>query len=124
MQTLAICPGGHWGATRIPKTPSTAFGARLRRLRGRRSQEWLAERGGVSASYVSQLETGKRGPDGPSLEIVERLARALDVSVAYLLGEEDPVLESLASSPKLQPRDKESFIHFYRRLTEPDESAQ
>ena len=40
------------------------------------SQELLAEKTGVSAPYITQIEVGKRTP---SLDIVEKLALALGV---------------------------------------------
>jgi transcriptional regulator with XRE-family HTH domain len=60
------------------------FGRRLRELRLARSltQEQLAETAGITSTYTSDLE---RGEKVPSLTIVLRLARALDVSVSDLL---------------------------------------
>lgn len=45
------------------------------------SQEFLAEKTGVSAPYITQIEVGKRTP---SLDIVERLASALGVEYKIL----------------------------------------
>ncbi len=45
------------------------------------SQELLAEKTGVSAPYITQIEAGKRTP---SLDIVERLASALGVEYKSL----------------------------------------
>ena len=45
------------------------------------SQELLAEKTGVSAPYITQIEVGKRTP---SLEIVEKLASALGVEYKAL----------------------------------------
>ncbi len=45
------------------------------------SQELLAERTGVSAPYITQIEVGKRTP---SLDIVEKLAAALGVEYKTL----------------------------------------
>jgi transcriptional regulator with XRE-family HTH domain len=61
------------------------FAANVRRLRAKRnlSQKALAERSGVSVSYVSMLERGQRSPP---LETIEKLARALGVPPATLLG--------------------------------------
>lgn len=52
------------------------------------------------------------------MAIVERLASALDVTPAYLLGEEDPALEALTNSPSLDQLDRDSLAHIYRRLAE------
>ena len=45
------------------------------------SQEFLAEKTGVSAPYITQIEVGKRTP---SLDIVEKLAAALGVEYKVL----------------------------------------
>jgi len=61
-------------------------GERIRALRTARklTQEQLAYRAGVSVGTIARIE---RGATRPTLETLERLARALDVSVADLLGE-------------------------------------
>ncbi|HYQ79909.1 MAG TPA: helix-turn-helix transcriptional regulator [Anaeromyxobacteraceae bacterium] len=61
------------------------FAGNVRRLRARKklSQKSLADRVGISVSYVSMLERGQRSPP---LETVEKMARALGVSPASLLG--------------------------------------
>jgi transcriptional regulator with XRE-family HTH domain len=60
-----------------------AFGARIRALRRGRdsSQEELAGRAGIHWSYLSDLE---RGEQSPSLDVVNRLARGLRVTLAEL----------------------------------------
>lgn len=45
----------------------------------------LAAKADVTDAYIAMLETGKRA--NPSLEVLKRLARALGVSVAELLGD-------------------------------------
>ena len=45
------------------------------------SQELLAEKTGVSAPYITQIEVGRRTP---SLDIVEKLASALGVEYKIL----------------------------------------
>ncbi len=58
-----------------------ALGARIRELRRRRrlSQEGLADRAGLHWTYVSDLE---RGQQSPTLDVVNRLGRALGVTLA------------------------------------------
>jgi len=56
---------------------------RLRRI----SQTELAEITGITTRSIQNYESGSRMPN--SLEITDKLARALDVTVAYLLGEEE-----------------------------------
>src|SRR3954466_13064735 len=64
------------------------FGERLRELRtqGGFTQEQLAEKAQVTASYVGRLE---RGGAAPGIDLVERLAKALGVKVADLLPQEE-----------------------------------
>ena len=47
------------------------------------SQRELAKRVGVSDAYITQLETRER--INPSLDVLRRLAKALQVSVAELV---------------------------------------
>jgi DNA-binding XRE family transcriptional regulator len=62
-----------------------AFGARLRGLRKRQglTQSDVAERAQVSLVYVSQIERGLRNP---TLAVVLRLARAVDVTPCDLIA--------------------------------------
>jgi transcriptional regulator with XRE-family HTH domain len=63
---------------------SKTFGRNVRRVRKERdlSQEALADEVGLAVTYVGQIERGSRNP---TLEIVERLARALKVKPLDLL---------------------------------------
>jgi len=64
----------------------TAFGARLRRLRAERglSQEQLAERADTHWTYISGIERGVRNP---GLNMLGRLATALDFSLSDLVAD-------------------------------------
>ena len=59
------------------------FGKRLRALREERewSQEEFADRAGLHRTYVSAVERGVRNP---TLSVLERLAKALGVSMSEL----------------------------------------
>jgi transcriptional regulator with XRE-family HTH domain len=61
------------------------FAANVRRLRAKKklSQKSLADKVGISVSYVSMLERGQRSPP---LETIERMSKALGVTPAALLG--------------------------------------
>jgi transcriptional regulator with XRE-family HTH domain len=63
----------------------TKFASNVRRLRAKRkfSQKALADKIGISVSYVSMLERGQRSPP---LETIEKMAKALGVPPASLLG--------------------------------------
>ena len=60
------------------------FGRKLREVRGRTgiSQEKLADRAGLHRTYVSSVERGERNI---SLQNIEKLAKALGVSMAELM---------------------------------------
>jgi transcriptional regulator with XRE-family HTH domain len=73
-------------------TVQLACAARALRRGHRWTQLQLAERIGVPRSYVSKLESGKTNPTFSSLE---RLGRALGVSVAQLLSEQTAALGEL-----------------------------
>ncbi len=66
------------------------LGERIRRLRT--AVGWspgrLAKESGVSRAYLWQLETG--GKDRPSLDILERLAKALGVGVSEFTDLDSP----------------------------------
>ncbi len=61
------------------------FAANVQRLRSKKkmSQKALADKVGISVSYVSMLERAQRSPP---LETIEKMARALGVTPANLLG--------------------------------------
>jgi transcriptional regulator with XRE-family HTH domain len=58
--------------------------AKLKALRERRglTQEQLAEKSGVSRTYLARLETGRQDP---TLSTLEKLAKALGVKAGRLL---------------------------------------
>jgi transcriptional regulator with XRE-family HTH domain len=64
---------------------STSIGAVLRQFREANglTQEQLAKKAKVTRSYVAMLETGER--KSPNLGVLQRLAKALGVSVRELL---------------------------------------
>jgi transcriptional regulator with XRE-family HTH domain len=65
------------------------LGERLRaaRERARLSTREVAARAGVSAGFISQLETGKRGA---SFGVLKRISSAVGLSLADLLSADDP----------------------------------
>lgn len=68
----------------MPTDPRSAFGKRVRdiRLQRKLSQEKLAELADLHRNYVGVLE---RGGQNPSLLIILKLARALDVRPGKLI---------------------------------------
>lgn len=70
-----------------PKNPEClAFGkaVRLYRRHVGYSQEELADRAAIHRTYIGGIERGERNP---TLTMIHRLARALDVSPSQLLEE-------------------------------------
>jgi transcriptional regulator with XRE-family HTH domain len=63
----------------------TRFAGNVKRLRAKKklSQKALADKVGISVSYVSMLERGQRSPP---LETIEKMAKALGVPPSNLLG--------------------------------------
>jgi transcriptional regulator with XRE-family HTH domain len=63
----------------------TRFAGNVRKLRGKKklSQKTLADKIGISVSYVSMLERGQRSPP---LDMLEKVAKALGVTPIALLG--------------------------------------
>ncbi len=55
---------------------------RLRKARHHMTQAELAKRAGLTRGYIARLETGRHDP---ALSTLEKLAKALRVSVARLL---------------------------------------
>jgi len=71
----------------------------LRRLRVARglSQESLAVDAGIDRTYVSRLE---RNMENPTVGVLERIARALDVAIVELFSEPAPGEIQLSVLPK------------------------
>jgi transcriptional regulator with XRE-family HTH domain len=63
----------------------TRFAGNVRKLRSKKklSQKVLADKVGISVSYVSMLERGQRSPP---LDMLEKVAKALGVTPVSLLG--------------------------------------
>lgn len=76
-----------------------ALGARIKELRGRlgMSQEELAGRAGMHWSYLSDLE---RGRQTPTMDLVNRLVRALSVTLAEFFGPFDQPYRARSRHPR------------------------
>src|SRR2546428_6540813 len=64
------------------------------RLAWARNQQGLilqqvSDKSGLAIGYISQLEKGAK--QNPTIDALARLAKALNVSLAYVLGEVEPV---------------------------------
>lgn len=71
----------------------SVFSDNLKRIRTEAglSQGEFAEKLGMPQSYVSRLE---RGIHNPAVDVAVQLAKALGVTVEYLIGEPEPAFQS------------------------------
>lgn len=76
--------------TSFDKSKSIAFRVLLSRRDLNWDQEKLAEASGISRGYISKIERGYTA--NPGVEVIFSLAKALGVSVEYLLGLTDDPL--------------------------------
>jgi transcriptional regulator with XRE-family HTH domain len=77
------------------------FGSRLRSIREAAdlSRELVAEKAGINANYLGEIE---RGEKWPSIEVIQRLAGALSVSASALFEFEAEEIDSNILLTKLQ----------------------
>lgn len=59
---------------------------KIARILAEKTQNQLADEIGVSRDYISALETGRKG--NPSLEVMKKLSKALDVPIMELFFDE------------------------------------
>jgi transcriptional regulator with XRE-family HTH domain len=102
-------------------------GDRVRRFRRHRklTQQALADIAGVDKGYISRLEAGEIAD--PGIELVERLAKALEVSVRHLadprwyagetkaLPDWEAAILALPASC-LSDEDKDAIVRFVRTI--------
>jgi transcriptional regulator with XRE-family HTH domain len=94
--------------------------ANLKRLRKKKrwSQTQLAEHIGSHLSHINRIETGKYNP---SLDVVQKLAKALDVTIDYLVSdtaedlqevriEDKSLLERVKLIDSLEEEDKTALM--------------
>lgn len=72
----------------MPKRPEETIGQRIKRYREERglTLTQLATNADVSKSHLSELESGPDTKQGPSAEMLYRIAKALGVAMSDLLG--------------------------------------
>lgn len=81
-----------------------AIGRRIKRYREDKSMTaaQLAERAGISRSYVSELENGKGDHKRPSAQVMYKIGKALGISMSELLGQPLITESPTRPSPSLQ----------------------
>jgi CheY-like chemotaxis protein/DNA-binding XRE family transcriptional regulator len=97
------------------------FATSLRRWRNRRgfSQEELAERANLHRTYISDVERGARNL---SLESINKLATALEVSVPILFSSPEPTATD-ATVQNGKPMDRSTFVDILLVEDNPDDVA-
>ena len=104
---------------------------KLLRIKKRQSLQQVADAVGASKAHIWELETGKSG--NPSTDLLVRIARHFNTSVAYLVGEdpnapeEDNRLVAMFRELKgLDPHDRrlvETIMREMRERKGPDSNA-
>ncbi|MFC0188200.1 helix-turn-helix domain-containing protein [Fictibacillus aquaticus] len=85
------------------------LGQRLKKLRGKRTQEDIAQMIGISRPRYSHYETGRSEPDH---ETLQKMANLFGVSTDYLLIGSDIVKNPKLPSKKLSPVVTDDVINF------------
>jgi transcriptional regulator with XRE-family HTH domain len=103
---------------------------RQQRESAQKSIRDLARSAGVSNPYLSQIERGIRRP---SADILQQIARALEISAETLYvragildgtpPETSSVPEAITSDAKLTPEQKQSLLSVYRSFLTSNEAA-
>jgi len=119
--------------------PTDAVEARLRdlgefirdqRRRDRLSLRKLSELAGISNPYLSQIERGLRKP---SAEILQAIARGLQISAETLYvragilderEEEQDLVAQIHSDPTLTDRQKQALVDIYRSFQRESETSE
>ena len=85
---------------------SAPFAVRLRRLREERelTQSELARRAGMQPSAVAHFEADRRKP---SFDNIRELAKALEVTIDYLMGGKEAPTTAFRDEGKLTAKDRD-----------------
>ena len=84
------------------------------RLQKQITQPLLAEKAGVSKGYINTLEAGVAS--NPSLDVLGKIASALDTTIAELIGQ--PRTEVVGTATEL-PDELVQFAHHHKKMGEP-----
>lgn len=108
----------------LESVPKLDIASTVRELRKQRdlSQNGLAERMGISRTYISKLEGGKLTP---GMYSIERIAKALNVNISTLLGEpkawlmSDPFIAEIAVlATRLDSEHRSALLEVIRKFSE------
>lgn len=112
------------------KRPDIGTFIRQQREIAQQSIRDLAKRAGVSNPYLSQIERGLRKP---SADILQQIARALEISAETLYeragmldpkeSQGNPVVSAIATDARLSDEQKQAILAIYRSFVA-DDTAQ
>jgi len=93
--------------------------ARLRKLQKMRSRD-LAEKVGVKQPYISAIENNKKSP---SIEVLQKIAQALNTTTSELLGEvpetlSDDLKKLVNAARNLNKSQVEAIINMVQEFTD------
>lgn len=102
----------------MEKSTLDQIGARIRAARQVKGLGvgQLAEMVGISKGYISQLENGNEGVN-PTLDVLKRIADALDVTIADLVGA--PKAQGKLPLPSRLPKGLQELVAELRARGEP-----
>jgi len=94
-----------------------SVGERIKLLRQKKKMTLreLSEKVGISISFLSDIENNR---SNPSLERLKEIAKALDTSVSYLLGEDNPEPKTPADEITEAVSDDPELLEFWKELRE------
>lgn len=107
----------------MPSRKRPDIGSFIRQQRGiaQQSIRDLAKRAGVSNPYLSQIERGLRKP---SAEILQQIARALEISAETLYeragildpkdAQDNAVVDAIVTDSRLNDEQKQAMLSIYR----------
>jgi len=109
------------------KRPDLGSFIRQQREIAQQSIRGLAKRAGVSNPYLSQIERGLRKP---SADILQQIARALEISAETLYeragmldtkeSQGNAVVDAIATDPRLSDDQKQAMLAIYRSFVADD----
>lgn len=82
----------------------------------------LAEKSSISASYISDLENMRNKK--PSLDVLSKIADALDISVSELIGENPSFAEIIDSLDNANPKINDNYIYNSKKGKNLDKSLE
>ncbi|MEL4887262.1 helix-turn-helix domain-containing protein [Pectobacterium betavasculorum] len=104
MQKPTVQRGRPAGTTTYEPEPAAAFGGAVRaaRMHVGMAQEKLAASAAIERSHLGKIE---RGEHMPTLALILKIARALDMSAADLIAATEANLRSLSQADSLTSTD-------------------